>query len=623
MSMPPFRKVNFVPPRLAVVRRADGSIVLRNENPMDPPPRNVIEPLRQWADEKPHGTWLGERGGDGAWRRLTFAEAARAVNAIAQGLIDRGMHLGGAAHGPLMVLSGNSIEHALMTYGAIAAGVPVAPVSRTYSLMSEDHAKLKHVFGILKPRMVFVQDGALYEPALRALDLEGVEVVCAGSPPEGVPATDYLALVNTAPGPHVEEVYGRLGHETVAKYLFTSGSTGEPKAVVNTHGMMCVNVRMIRATQVRDETDEFVLLSWLPWNHTFGGNAILNTVLATGGTLYLDGGLPMPGRFDETLRNLREIAPTIYSNVPAAYSMLAPELEQDEGLARNFFSRLKMLSYGGAALSEDVYARIQNVAVRVTGERIMFSTGYGATETAPTITSVHWETDRVGLIGLPLPGVELKLAPVGGKYEVRVRGPAVTPGYLGRPDLTEAAFDEEGFYRLGDAARFVDPERPEEGLVFDGRVAEDFKLATGTWVNAGRLRIAALAALGGLAQDALVAGQDRPFVALLIWPNLAAARTLTGNPGLSAEEAVVHPLLAERVREGLRRHNARHPGSSTRIARTLLMAEPPDMDAGEITDKGYVNQRAALERRARLVKRLYDEQAGGDSAESGSVIVAD
>lgn len=622
-TLPPFRKVNFVPPCLHVDRRADGSIILRNDNPMEPPARNIIEPLHQWAEEKPGATWLGERDGDGEWRLLTFGEAARTANAVAQALIDRGVHLGGPNHGPLMILSGNSIEHALMTYGAIAAGVPVAPVSRAYSLMSADHAKLRHVFELIKPRMIFVQDGALYEAALNALDLGGVEVVYVQNPPQRLPATDYSEFAEISPGPQVNEVYERLGHETVAKYLFTSGSTGMPKAVINTHGMMCVNAKMIRATGVREEGEETVLLSWLPWNHTFGGNALLNSTLAHGATLYLDGGLPVPGMFDETLRNLREIAPTAYSNVPAAYAMLVPELERDEALARNFFSRLKLLSYGGAALSEDIYTRIQRVAMRITGERIVFSSGYGATETAPTITSVHWETDRVGLIGLPLPGVELKLAPVGDKYEVRARGPAITPGYYGRPDLTEAAFDEEGFYCLGDAAKFVDPDRPEAGLVFDGRVAEDFKLDTGTWVNAGKLRLAALSALDGLALDALVTGQDRPFIGLLIWPNLAAARELTGEPDLTAEAAVAHPLLLERVREGLVRHNASQRGSSTRIARALLMSEPPDMDAGEITDKGYVNQRTALERRAHLVNYLYEESELPDATEACRVIVGD
>jgi feruloyl-CoA synthase len=620
-TLPPFRKVNFVPPRLHVERRDDGSIILRNDNPMDPPPRNIIEPLRQWAEEKPDGVWLGERDRGGGWRHLTFGETNLRVNAIAQALIDRGMHPGGPHHGALMILSGNSIEHALMTYGAIAAGVPVAPVSRAYSLMSADYAKLKHVFSLMKPRMIFVQDGALYGPALGALALDGVEIVCVENPHGSLPSTSYAALAATAPGPQAGTVYDSLTHDTVAKYLFTSGSTGVPKAVINTHGMMCVNTRMIRATQIRDESDEIVLLSWLPWNHTFGGNALLNMTLAAGGTLYLDGGLPLPGMFDETLRNLREIAPTAYSNVPSAYAMLVPELERDEALARHFFSRLKLLSYGGAALSEDIYTRMQQVAVRTTGERIVFASGYGATETAPTITSVHWETDRVGLIGLPLPGVELKLAPAGDKYEVRARGPAVTPGYYQRPDLTEAAFDEEGFYRLGDAAKFVDPDRPEAGLVFDGRVAEDFKLDTGTWVNAGKLRLSALAALDGLAVDALVAGHDRPFVGLLIWPNLAAAREVTGEPGLTAGQAVVHPLLLTRVREGLLRHNARNPGSSTRVGRAMLMAEPPDMDAGEITDKGYVNQRAALEKRANLVRLLYEDTPHATA--TGRVIVAD
>jgi feruloyl-CoA synthase len=348
-----------------------------------------------------------------------------------------------------------------------------------------------------------------------------------------------------------------------------------------------------------------VLVSWLPWNHTYGGNAVLNNVLTNGGTLYIDNGRPMPGEFEKTLSILREVSPTAYQNVPAAYSLLVPELERDAALAETFFKRLKTLAYGGAALSQDLCDRTQAVAIRTIGHRIPFLAGYGATETAPTVMSVHWPTERTGFLGLPLPGVTLKLVPNGGKLEVRVKGDCITPGYHKSPDLTAAAFDQEGYYRLGDAAKFVDPDDPAQGLMFDGRVAEDFKLDTGTWVNAGRVRIAALEAADGLLNDALIAGLDWPFIALLGFPNLAACQAIAGDATLPLEQAATHPKVLRALAERLARHNASHPGSSTRIARALLLAEPPSFDAGEITDKGYINQSRALERRAGEVVRAY------------------
>ncbi len=619
MPKPPFRKANYVERRVEVDRRADGSILLRNPHPLHDVPANLIQPIRKWAAEAPDRVWLGKRkpaaqgmprrseakGGFGDWERLTYAEAARKMNAIAQSLLDRGF----GPTTPLMILSGNSIEHALMTYGAILAGVPVAPVSPSYSTMSSDFDKLKYVFGLIEPKMIFMQEAAPFERALAALALDGVELVTV----DGSRGTAYADLVATAPGDAVEESYARLGHGEVAKYLFTSGSTGMPKAVVMTSGMMCVNSVMPKSVTLADEDDEPpVLLNWLPWNHCFGGNAILNNLTAAGGTLYIDGGRPVPGGFAETVWNLHEIAPTAYSNVPAAYTLLVDELEKDEALARHFFSRLRTLAYGGAALSQDLYERIQNVAVRVAGERIVFSSGYGATETAPTIMNVHWETERMGLIGLPLPGIEIKLAPVGQKMEVRVRGACITPGYYKNEEKTREAYDEEGFYRLGDGARFVDPDNPLEGLVFDGRVAEDFKLSTGTWVSAGKLRVEALAAANGLLQDALVAGLDRSTIGLLGFPNLPACRNVAGDQSLDVEEIVRHPAVLERLAEGLRAHNRNNPGSSTRIERALLMVEPPSVDAGELTDKGYINQSVALGRRAALVEKLYADPSGND-----------
>ncbi len=609
----PFRALPNKDPAVEVERRADGTIVLRNPHPMDDPHVNVIAPLRQWAEEVPDRSWLVERGADGDWVHLTYKEANEQVNAVAQALLDRGMGLGGQNHGPVMILSGNSIDHAVMTYGAILAGVAVAPVSRSYSLMSADFAKLKYVFELVEPKMVFVQDGQMFGPALEALALEGVEVVYVKNPPRGHDATPFQEFLDTAPMGDVERSYAALTFDTVAKYLFTSGSTGMPKAVINTHRMMCVNAAMGRSLLNEEGRAEVpVIINWLPWNHTFGGNSVLNGILSAGGTFYLDDGLPIPGMFERTIRNLKEVSPTTYSNVPAAFATLIPELEKDDELAASLFKNLKSLSYGGAALAQDLYDRLQAVAVRITGHRIPFLTGYGATETAPVVTTVYWATERMGLLGLPVPGVELKLVPKGEKFEVRVRGENITPGYHKRDDLTEQAFDEEGFYSLGDAAKFLDPEDPVQGLVFDGRVAEDFKLDTGTWVSAGRLRVQAVEASGGLMQDALVAGLDRAYIGILGFPNFAACRDLMEDQDAEPEDIVVNEKVLGRIAEGLKRHNDGHPGSSTRVGRALLMAEPPSMDAGEITDKGYVNQSTSLERRKALVEKLYTDPPGND-----------
>lgn len=609
MNLPPYRDPGYVTRKLEVERRADGSIILRNPHPLRPVPTNLIEPIRKWAAQAPDRVWLGKRKpakeGLGEWDLLTYAQTNAKVNAIAQALLDRGLD----GSKPVMILSGNSIEHALMTYGAILAGVPVAPVSPSYSTMSSDFDKLRYVFDLVAPKLVFMQEGAPFERGLAALNLDGVELVTV----DGSLGTSFASLLETAPGNAVEESYAGLNFDMVAKYLFTSGSTGMPKAVITTQRMMCVNSVMPKSVTLEEENEEpAVLLNWLPWNHCFGGNAILNNLLVGGGTLYIDGGRPVPGGFAETVANLREIAPTAYSNVPAAYTMLADELEADEALARNFFSRLRTLAYGGAALSQDLYDRIQKVAIRVAGERIVFSSGYGATETAPTICNVHWPTERMGLLGLPLPGVDLKLAPVGQKMEVRVRGQCITPGYYKNAEKTAEAYDEEGFYRLGDGARFLDPERPEEGLVFDGRVAEDFKLSTGTWVSAGKLRVDVVAGSNGVLSDALVAGLDRAYIGILGFPNIPACRNIAGDQSLAVEYLVRHPAVLERLAEGLRAHNKSNPGSSTRLVRALLMTEPPSVDAGELTDKGYINQSVALGRRTSLVEKLYAEPPGND-----------
>jgi feruloyl-CoA synthase len=602
--LPPFRKIDWMKRDISVERRDDGVIVIRSNVPLGDYERHLGRFLDHWAKETPDNVWLAQRAGPGRqWRKVTFAEARRIVDGLTQAILDLGL----TPERPVAILSGNSIEHALMTFAAMQAGVPAAPISQAYSLMSDDHLKLKTIFAHIHPGLVLVQDGPTFDKALAALDLKGAVVVHVARPSAKVASRAFADLAATPVTPAVAKAEAALTSDTIGKLLFTSGSTGMPKAVINTQRMMCANVQMIRQGRPRhDHSRQPVYLDWMPWNHTMGGNAMFNVALAEGGALYIDDGRPQPGAFDETIRNLREISPTYYANVPAGYAMLAAALEHDDALARNFFRDLGIMAYGGARLPDDLHDRMQALAIRTTGERIVFFTGWGSTETAPVATAPYWNTERVGYIGLPYAGVELKMLPVGGKYELRIRGINVMPGYYKQPELTTAAFDEEGFYKIGDAGTFADPDNPEAGLVFSGRVVEDFKLTTGTFVHVGALRVEAIASTSPVVQDALVAGQDREVIGLLAWPNLEACRRLIGDPGASAGTICAHPSIHAHVRDGLRRMaQAAHGASSMRVARAMLMSEPPSIDGNELTDKGYINQRAGLERRAALVERLY------------------
>jgi len=611
IGKPAFRKIDWLTRDIDVERRPDGVIVMKSRIPLNAYEPHIPAPLAKWAKERPDVTWLAQRGGPRReWRKVGYAEAKRTVDALTQGILDLKLPEGR----PVAILSGNSIEHAMMTLAAMQARVPVAPVSPAYSLMSQDHAKLKYLFGLVKPALVVVQDGPSFAKALSALDLRDIPVVHVARPADGIKSIAYADLAATPVTADVAESISRITPDTVGKLLFTSGSTGMPKAVINTQRMMCANAAMMMQTRPRKADGPLpIYLDWMPWNHTMGGNALFNPLLIEGGTLYIDDGRPVPGQFEETLKNLREISPTYYANAPVGYAVLAAAMEKDDALCRSFFKNLALMAYGGARLPDDLYDRMQALAVRATGERIVFYTGWGSTETAPTSTGTYWDTERVGLIGLPFPGVELKLVPAGPKYEIRVRGINVTPGYHGQPDLTAAAFDDEGFYRIGDAATFVDDGDPVQGLIFAGRVVEDFKLTTGTFVQVGPLRTDAIAAATPVIHDALVAGQDRPFVGLLAWPNLHACRQIMNAPEAGFDEAVKHPAVLAGLRRGLEAHNAACNGaSSTRIARVMLMAEPPSIDGNELTDKGYINQRAGLDRRAGLVERLYADPPGED-----------
>ena len=615
-AKPPFRKMNWLPRDIAVDRRADGAIVLRSRIPLQPIAPHIPALLARWAAERPDQTWIAQRKGAARqWRHVSYSQGKALVDSLTQALLNLAVPDGRT----VALLSGNSIEHALLTQAGMQARLPVAPISASYSLLSQDHAKLKYLFALVKPAVVLAQDGVQFQKALDALRtaglLDGVTVVQVDRAPEDIASVAFDDWARTPVTAEVAASVAAITPDTVGKLLFTSGSTGMPKAVINTQRMMCANVAQGNQARNSPGPGPSVVLDWMPWNHTMGGNAVFNGMLGEGGTLYIDDGRPVPGLFDETLRNLREVSPTLYSNAPSGYAVLAAALEKDDALCRTFFKNLSLLTYGGARLPDDLYERMQALAVKYTGERIVFYTGWGSTETAPTSTGTYWETERVGLIGLPFPGVELKLmpTPTAGMYELRLRGINVFPGYHAQPELSLAAFDEEGFYKIGDAGTLVNPDDPAQGLVFAGRVTEEFKLTTGTFVHVGELRTDCLAACSPVLLDALVAGQDQAFIGLLAWPNLGACRQLMGAPDATPEQVVAHPAVRARVAEGLAAHNATTQGaSSRRIARVLLMTEPPSIDGNELTDKGYINQKAGLTRRAALVARLYAESPGAE-----------
>ncbi|MGB1086993.1 MAG: AMP-binding protein, partial [Alphaproteobacteria bacterium] len=542
------------------------------------------------------------------WRYITYGAFQEQVDRVASWAIRNGFD----ADTPTLILSENTVEHALLSFGLMAAGAWSAPISPGYSLMSETFDKLKHVHGVVKPKAIFVQDGQAFAPALRALDLTGVTVIAAKPTPDDIPSLSFADLVAQPAGDEVAAAMAALTPDTVAKVLFTSGSTGMPKGVLQHHGMMATAIAARLTVTIREDHEpDTVWLDWLPWSHSFGGNANLLSAIAQGGTFHIDHGKPLPGAFNDTLDNLHSLSPTQFSTTPSAFGLLITALENDEKLAEKFFHQLKMVSYGGAALPTDLYERMQQVAIRTTGERIRFNTGYGATETGPAITNTYFPTDRVGLLGLPLPGCQLKLVPHGddGSYEIRVKAPYVTKGYLNNAEKTAAAFDEDGWYCIGDAAKFVDPAKPELGLLFDGRVAEEFKLLTGTFVSVGKLRLQVVAAGSPYIRDAVITGHDRNYVGALIWLNEDKARALTQMPDATVEEVIKATALHNTIAGGLRAHNVANPGSSTTIRRVILMAEPPSADGHEITDKGYINQRATLQRRHKLVESLYNDPA--------------
>ena len=609
VSLPPLRPISFSDPKVTVDRRADGTIYLRPQQALVEYPARLTDSLHHWAAVAPERLFMAERDHHGGWRKITYAELLSSSHRIASSLLARDL----SAERPLLILSGNSIDHALMSFGAMVAGVPFCPVSPAYSLISKDYSKLTYLMRLLTPGLVFVEDADQFSAALQANVSQDTEVVASRGRLSGRAVTKFSDLLATPLRLDLDDAYRATGPDTIVKFLLTSGSTGNPKAVINTQRMLCVNQVMIRETMAFLKEEPPVIVDWLPWNHTFGGNHNLGLVLFNGGSIYLDAGKPMPGGIEATVRNLREISPTVYFNVPKGYESLLPYLRDDAQLRRTFFRRLQAMFFSGAAMSPFVWNSLDELSVLETGFRVPMLTGLGATESAPMSVSANPRTSRSGHIGLPVPGNEIKLVPANGKLELRVKGPNVTPGYWRQPDLTAAAFDEEGFYKFGDAAKPAVAGDLSAGLDFDGRIAEDFKLASGTWVSVGPLRARFIAACAPLVRDVVIAGINRDEIAALVVLDLDGCRLV--NPALPANDVAVSAQDTEVRRAFRQRFAAFHlaaTGSSTRVARALLLDAPLSIDRGEVTDKGSINQRAVLDHRRTTVETLYSPTPDAD-----------
>jgi len=555
------RKVRLTQPAIKVERRADGTVRMRSAQPLGAYPRALTERLDYWAGRAPERVFLAQRSPDGGWRRITYAQTRARARRVAAALLGRGL----SAERPVAVLSGNDIEHAVLELAAMYAGVAYAPVSPAYSLVSSDFAQLRRAMELVTPGLIFVADRKQFRKAIDAV-AGRTEVI------DALPERDAEADVDAA--------HARVGPDTVAKFLFTSGSTGVPKAVINTQRMWCANQEMVRQTLTWVQDEPPIMVDWAPWHHTAGGNKDFGMVLYNGGTMYIDEGKPLPGAIEATVRNLREVSPNWYFTVPKGYEMLLPYLKSDPVLRENFFRDLKALWFAGAGVAQHVFDEYKRLSRETCGEEVLFLTGLGSTETAPYAMSRTWDSDDASNMGVPPPGGEVKLVPMEGKYEARVKGPHITPGYWRQPELTRQAFDEEGWYRLGDSFAF---DSPEKGLLFRGRISEDFKLATGTWVHVGPLRARIIEHFAPLVRDVVIAGEGRSEIGALVFPAGEVSR--------------------EELLNKLRSLNS--TGSSNRVARAIVLEEPPSLDAGEMTDKGSINQRAVLKRRAALVDELY------------------
>jgi feruloyl-CoA synthase len=595
------RQIDLGNPEIAAYQ-VDGTWHVDAVTPLDPVPDRFTDRLVEGAQKHPDRTLVARRAPGGEWIRLSYADVLGRARRIGQALLDRGL----SSERPLAILSGNDLEHFQLALGAMYAGIPYSPLSPAYSLVATDPAKLADLIAQLTPGALFACDGTAFARAIAAVMPPDAELILARGEVPGLEATRFDDLLETVPTT-VDARNAEVGPSTIAKFLFTSGSTKKPKAVITTHGMLTSNQQMLLQTFPFFAKEPPVLLDWLPWNHTFGGSHNVGIVLYNGGTLYIDDGRPTPRDFGATLRNLAEIAPTVYFNIPAGWEMLTEALELDAALAKNFFSRVKLFFCAGAGLSQSAWERLDKVALACCGESIRIMTGLGMTETSPSCTFGTGPIVRAGYVGVPAPGCKVKLVPVGDKLEARFFGPHVTPGYWRAPHLTADAFDEDGYYCTGDALRFFDEAHPELGFMFDGRIAEDFKLSSGTFVSVGPLRARVISMGAPYVQDAVVTGLNRPTIGLMVFPRMDHCRELAGlAPAATAAEVLASSLVRAFFKQLLVELNRDASGSSKRVDRLLLLAEPPSIDHREQTDKGSINQAAVLLRRAALVDAMYD-----------------
>ena len=596
-----YRKVDTIKIDIEKQLRSDGTTVIRSVIELEPHPYRLTERLLHWAAVAPDRIFIGRRNTTGAWDVLTYSETLNKVKSIAQALLNENV----SAERPVAILSENSIEHGLMALAALHVGIPYSSITPAYSLRSADFEKLKHVINLLTPGLIFVSDGKKYEKALHAV-AKDAEVVAVSNLPNAMKVTMFKNLVSTKPTSAINNAFNNIYPDTIAKILFTSGSTGLPKGVINTHGNISANWQQITQTFpfLKDEGLEFI--DWLPWNHTFGGNHNFGLTVYNGGSLYIDDGNPTPSGITTTVANLRERQPTVYFNVPKGFEDLLPYFKKDEELRKQFFANLKMLFYAGAGMPQHVWEAWEQLAVETIGKKILMGTGLGCTEACPSALFASEPGGFAGLLGVPVPGLELKLVPVSGKLEARYRGKNIFPGYWRQPEITAKVFDEEGFYCTGDALKFVDANDANKGMIFDGRIAEDFKLNTGTWVSAGVLRAQMIAAGNGLIQDVVITGHDNEFIGAIVFPGIDYCKRLTGlNNSQSTTELILHPVTKAKLQEVLNELAKKSTGSATLIKRALFADFTLSMDKGEITDKGSVNQRMIIQNHPEAIEKLY------------------
>jgi feruloyl-CoA synthase len=600
MAKPDIRDVALGVDDIAWEKRDDGSVLVWQKDPLPAYPDRLSDRIRHWAERTPDRVWMAERDEQGAWQSVTYEQMLARIRSIGQALLDLGLNL----DRPLVILSGNSTAHGLMALSAQYVGIPSAAIAPAYSAAGPDYAKLRQIAEQIQPGAVFAEDMDAFAAAMDA--------VFPGCPRLGRTGPDMAiswdALCATTVTDAVDRANAATGPDTIAKFMFTSGTTGTPKAVIQTQRMLCSNMEMVRECYAFMKDEPPVLLDWAPWNHVASGNKVFNMAFYNGGTFHVDTGRPTPALIGETLRNLRDVSPNWFFNVPVGYELMVEAMKADPDLAECFFRDLKLMMYAGAAMAEHTWADLDALAVKVTGKRVFLSTGLGATETAPHALFNLRQSDVPGNVGVPAKGVVLKLVPKEGRWEAHIKGPSVTPGYWKNDELTRAAFDEEGFYNFGDALRFADPEDPAKGFFFDGRTAENFKLATGTWVGVGPLRAKLIDALQGLVRDLVIAGEGRNELGALLVPfRPAIERIVPGGAALPDEELVAAPELRTRISQILALYNESAGGSSERIKRTMILTDPLDLDRGEVTDKGSVNQRVVLRTRADLVEALYGD----------------